>query len=684
MRKTFAMWVVVGAAAIVCACPSAVRAQTLPPLKIVGNQFRPHLRGAVVCCNLTGGTAGGWTLANNAALDMFQSAGINVTHFRTGPYAMQFANGAPANPPYGGGGNILGPLRQQVMEANRRGIYVEVDLVDAWALKYRDTTTNPPTYQSMNYWGDRCSVTQNAPPDRYISWVQAVVDQTGDLGVLYNLGNESFACNNGAGPAPAWEQGLYDAVKQELQAKGFADRPVGSSFYAPNGVTRTVFDYITFGDTAPSDYIQWLENNTSRTVPVMEVESNNRPYTADQWHSYIATVEGMGAYIMVWADANMTSDALFQAAFTAPPYLAATVTSDVPPVMTAGKQYLVNFKVTNTGTATWSAATGCGPFVLSSLGNTAWGNSPLSLPDPVNAGTTVTIPITFTAPPPGVYNFQWQMTQQCGGNFGAASVDVPVVVPSGKPRIPDISDFNGDGKSDFLWQYSDGRVADWYMNGTTVLSGHYIYQQALADWTVVGSGDFTAAGEIDVVLQNTNGGVAVWTMNGNTITAGYWVYTQPLPDWKVRGVADFNGDGWPDILLQRNDGAVAVWLMQGLTITSGVWVYTQSLSGWNVVGTGDFNGDGQPDILLQNANGIVATWLMNGTTITQGAYIYDQPLAAWTVVGTGDFNSDGKTDILLQQTDGEVAVWLMNGTTITSGQYVYQQPLSGWKLCYSK
>ena len=32
-------------------------------------------------------------------------------------------------------------------------------------------------------------------------------------------------------------------------------------------------------------------------------------------------------------------------------------------------------------------------------------------------------------------------------------------------------DFNGDGKSDLLWQSSDGTPAIWEMNGTSVIGG---------------------------------------------------------------------------------------------------------------------------------------------------------------------------------------------------------------------
>jgi hypothetical protein len=40
--------------------------------------------------------------------------------------------------------------------------------------------------------------------------------------------------------------------------------------------------------------------------------------------------------------------------------------------------------------------------------------------------------------------------------------------------VAGIGDFNGDGKSDILWQDTSGDVAEWLMNGTSVVASTLI------------------------------------------------------------------------------------------------------------------------------------------------------------------------------------------------------------------
>ena len=47
-------------------------------------------------------------------------------------------------------------------------------------------------------------------------------------------------------------------------------------------------------------------------------------------------------------------------------------------------------------------------------------------------------------------------------------------------------------------------------------------------WHVVGTGDFNGDGKSDILLQNTNGEVAIWEMNGTTVIAD-GARRQPIP-----------------------------------------------------------------------------------------------------------------------------------------------------------
>jgi hypothetical protein len=48
-------------------------------------------------------------------------------------------------------------------------------------------------------------------------------------------------------------------------------------------------------------------------------------------------------------------------------------------------------------------------------------------------------------------------------------------------------DYNGDGKSDIIWQDSSGNVAIWEMSGTTVLNGSSSFVSNVAgQWTIQG------------------------------------------------------------------------------------------------------------------------------------------------------------------------------------------------------
>ena len=75
-------------------------------------------------------------------------------------------------------------------------------------------------------------------------------------------------------------------------------------------------------------------------------------------------------------------------------------------------------------------------------------------------------------------------------------------------------DFNGDGKSDIVWQGQDGNPAIWLMDGTTVTGVGAVGFNPGASWHVVGTGQFNN-GDInaDILWQDDFGqaGCGSWT-----------------------------------------------------------------------------------------------------------------------------------------------------------------------------
>jgi hypothetical protein len=59
-------------------------------------------------------------------------------------------------------------------------------------------------------------------------------------------------------------------------------------------------------------------------------------------------------------------------------------------------------------------------------------------------------------------------------------------------QIKGTGDFNGDGKSDIIWQGQDGTPAIWLMDGTTVTGVGAVGSNFGASWHVVGTSSTTA------------------------------------------------------------------------------------------------------------------------------------------------------------------------------------------------
>jgi hypothetical protein len=90
-------------------------------------------------------------------------------------------------------------------------------------------------------------------------------------------------------------------------------------------------------------------------------------------------------------------------------------------------------------------------------------------------------------------------------------------------------------------------------------------------WQIKGSGDFNGDGKSDILWQGSDGTPAIWLMDGLTVLSnGPAGSFNPGPSWHVVGAGQFgNGDIKSDILWQADFGQAAVWLMDGTSMIGG-------------------------------------------------------------------------------------------------------------------
>ena len=261
-------------------------------------------------------------------------------------------------------------------------------------------------------------------------------------------------------------------------------------------------------------------------------------------------------------------------------------------------------------------------------------------------------------------------------------------------QVAGVGDFNGDGKADILWRYTDGRAAIWNSSANAVASNATAQELGLVDpsWTIAAVGDFNGDGLSDILWRNTSGDTAVWTANGYVgAVSAFNGHDLGMVDtsWRIAGVGDFNGDGRADILWRYSNGDTVIWDSSGANALASN-ATAQNLGvvdpSWQIAGVGDFNGDGLADILWRNANGDTVIWKSTG--FSNGALTFSaQDLGlvdtSWQIAGVGDYNGDRLADILWRHTNGDAALW--NSTGASSGALTFSaQDLglvdTGWSI----
>ncbi|KJU82971.1 Peptidase M23 domain protein [Candidatus Magnetobacterium bavaricum] len=147
------------------------------------------------------------------------------------------------------------------------------------------------------------------------------------------------------------------------------------------------------------------------------------------------------------------------------------------------------------------------------------------------------------------------------------------------------NDFDGDGHSDVLWRNTKtGDIYIWLMteSGTKIKSGNLVVKGVPSDWEIKATEDFNGNGKTDVLWQDvTTGDVALWLMDGAKIAGSGYVARAVPSNWQIQATADYNGDGKTDILWQDiNTGDVYVQFMDGLKISGGDFATRGLPSDW--------------------------------------------------------------------------------------------------------
>jgi hypothetical protein len=168
------------------------------------------------------------------------------------------------------------------------------------------------------------------------------------------------------------------------------------------------------------------------------------------------------------------------------------------------------------------------------------------------------------------------------------------------------ADYNGDGKQDFLltgYDNSNNPISKLYKNtGSGFSEDTSVYLPGVRYSSVAWS-DYNGDGKPDFLLTGTDSSGYISKLYKNT-GSGFSEDTRvSLPDVSGSSVAwaDYNGDGKPDLLLtgydNSNNKISKLYKNTGSGFTEDTSVSLPGV-GWSSVAWADYNGDGKPDFLL--------------------------------------------------------------------------------------
>ncbi len=227
----------------------------------------------------------------------------------------------------------------------------------------------------------------------------------------------------------------------------------------------------------------------------------------------------------------------------------------------------------------------------------------------------------------------------------------------------DMSDFDGDGKSDILWHDPvQGTNEAWLMKRTRP-SVRSLPPNGAEGWKMAGCGDFNRDGVTDVIWTNPkSGATSIWYMNRSANVSHRSFGAGGPAGAQLAGVGDLDGDSLPD-LIWKNGSSVEWWKMNGanpVAVSSLPSVGTSD----QLAQVADFDGDGRDDLVWSSTRRnkkkrgkrrtthYLNVWYTNGLN-APAVNLATASTSRYEVTGVSDIDADGKPEIAIRTAAGE-------------------------------
>jgi hypothetical protein len=250
------------------------------------------------------------------------------------------------------------------------------------------------------------------------------------------------------------------------------------------------------------------------------------------------------------------------------------------------------------------------------------------------------------------------------------------VIAAGSPARTYLGDYNGDGKTDFLFTWMDGTLWVGLSDGAHFNFSPFYGNAALGPLLAASSdvrsdvGDFNGDGKTDFQYSAPDGNLWVGLSDGAHFNFSVFYANKDAGPVLARGssarsfVADVNGDGKSDYLFAYSDGGI--WLG---TSDGAHFRFTQAFkdSNWAAVlpqtsqarmFVADFTGDRRADVLFTWPDGNCWLGVSDGVQFKFGVLAAKPEFGAeWKSdsparATVADVNGDGKADFIFTWTDG--------------------------------